>query len=74
MFQFFRGEIEGSIITDNFTCYIMARSALEAENKLIEYYETNLIREYGEMMFINVVSIDASEYYGFKKLNTCCCI
>lgn len=64
--HFYTGEIEGSNNKD-FSCYIEARTACEAENKLLTYYEENLMSSMGEIESIGVYDITANEYYGMRK-------
>jgi hypothetical protein len=66
--HFYSGEICGST-GDWFDCYIEANSSCEAENKLLSYYENNLMPELGEMTSINIIDIEPEVYFKNKKTN-----
>ena len=71
MYSFYVGEISGSINPDKiFTCYIIAKSNLDAENKLVQYFDNNLMSTMGEIVKISIINIETEEYYGSKKSRT----
>ena len=54
MYSFYIGEITGST-NKIFSCYIIAKSDLEAENKLIQYFDNHLMRSHGDIEKINII-------------------
>ncbi len=68
-YNYYKGEIKSSIIDTTFTCYILADNPIEAENKLLSYYDKHLFGEFGECPDTAIYVISNTEYYGMKKLN-----
>ena len=69
MNRYFVGEIRGTIMTNNLNFYIKEKDDISAENKLLEYYENELMRTIGELASITIYEISSSEYYGRMKYN-----
>ena len=67
MFNFYKGEVRGSVSNVPIHWFIMAKTSLEAENKLFEYWDKRLSRKHGELTFISITTISPSEYYGIKR-------
>jgi len=65
--HFYLGEVKGS--EDEYSFYIEAKTATEAENKLISYYDNYLMSTSGEMTSISIVEVEAAEYYGKLKID-----
>ena len=64
--HFYRGRIEGTL--DSLRYYIAARSAVEAENKMLRDFDNNptLNSFVGEVIELAVFRIFPEEYYGLK--------
>ena len=71
MVRFYRGVVEGSC--DDAECLISAKTSLEAENKMLSYYDS-LSSRIGELLNIGIYNIEASEYYGAIKYQSAVCI
>ena len=65
---FYYGEVIGSN-NKTFNCYIEAKSACEAENKLMSYYDNHLMSTMGEMESVSIYDVNAEEYYKEQKMN-----
>ena len=64
MYYFYKGLIEGSIKSEE--VFMLVKNFLDAENKLMEYYE-NHSRDFGELIDMTIFVIEASNFYGALK-------